>query len=357
MIARRHLLGRLFGVFAALVIVAAEAAADAADYTALAADYSAPAPFSVLRAIPLDRALEDRILALDPANVSDSDVRNLLARGPAPRIINIHGGVPFVYLVMSSFSKFLIGMGYPEERIRLPATGEFSLGPYGESTQEAGSVAAFYEREGLTPMLIGHSQGGIQVVKILYELAGGLSKDIPLWNPYADRGPGRATFVDPRTGENRTVVGLRIGFASAVAAGGSAMLLAHHWQMAGKLKVIPDSVEDFTGFSLGFDWIALDGPDGEAGRYRSGGTAQVRNVILPSSYSHLNAPATSHLAESENLRQWINDFRPDVVRPVPTQGDTKNIWYAAEMWYSIKRHWVLEMQALIRARRAANAYP
>ena len=135
------------------------------------------------------------------------------------------------------------------------------------------------------------------------------------------------------------------------------MLLAHHWQMSGKLKIIPDSVDDFTGFSLGFDWIALDGPDGEAGRYRSAGTAQVRNVILPSSYSHVNTPATAHLAENEEVRKWINDFRPDVVRPLPTSGDIKNILYGAELWYSIKRHWVLELQALIKARRAANAYP
>src|SRR5688572_8177629 len=58
--------------------------------------------------------LSARILVLDPEHVTDVQIREVLARTPAPRIINIHGGVFPVHTRMISFSKFLIGMGYPE---------------------------------------------------------------------------------------------------------------------------------------------------------------------------------------------------------------------------------------------------
>ncbi len=43
---------------------------------------SRPAPGSVLRALPVDRALEDRILALDPEHITADDVRDTLANAP-----------------------------------------------------------------------------------------------------------------------------------------------------------------------------------------------------------------------------------------------------------------------------------
>ncbi len=57
-----------------------------------------PAPIAALRATPpasalrwrtmaLDPQIEERILALDPEHVSDSDVRTVLAAGPTPRIV------------------------------------------------------------------------------------------------------------------------------------------------------------------------------------------------------------------------------------------------------------------------------
>ena len=51
----------------------------------------------------VDRAIEDRILAMDPASVSQADVRNVLAKGPTPRIILMHGGIFPVHLAMESF--------------------------------------------------------------------------------------------------------------------------------------------------------------------------------------------------------------------------------------------------------------
>ena len=67
---------------------------------------------TVLRNLRLDADLEDRILGLDPERISERNVREILARGPAPRIILIHGtGIPFLFHAMGSFSAFLISMG------------------------------------------------------------------------------------------------------------------------------------------------------------------------------------------------------------------------------------------------------
>jgi len=67
---------------------------------------------------PMDKALEDRILALDPETVTGRDARETLAQGPVPRIMLLHGGVYGVHLLMESFAEFLSAMGYPIDRIR-----------------------------------------------------------------------------------------------------------------------------------------------------------------------------------------------------------------------------------------------
>ena len=121
---------------------------------------------------------------------------------------------------------------------------------------------------------------------------------------------------------------------------GSAMFLAHHrWKWPASSRSFPIRSRTLP-LSLGFDLIALVRRQGVA---RSGGTAQVRD-ILPSSYSHVNTLATSHLHKNEEVRKWINDFRPDVDKATPRH----YLWAGPEVFD--RRHWVL--QALIRARRA-----
>ena len=119
-----------------------------------------------------DAALQARIIALDPAHISDRDVREVLAKGPTPRMMLLHGGVYPVHLLMESFGAFLTGMGYPEAGIRDPGSGDWSYSPYLRTSQLAGLVAWQYEHDGMRPMLIGHSQGGLSAVKILKDLAG-----------------------------------------------------------------------------------------------------------------------------------------------------------------------------------------
>src|SRR5205823_1559584 len=102
-----------------------------------------------LQAAPIEQALaaaktslspelEDRILALDPEHVTGSDIRETLARAPAPRIIKIHGGIARVVPRMISFSEFLAGMGYPRAALTNVADGTCTFSCYESSEMIAG---------------------------------------------------------------------------------------------------------------------------------------------------------------------------------------------------------------------------
>lgn len=311
-----------------------------------------PAPSPPPRAAP-DRAVEDRILALAPARVSEGDVRDTLAKGPAPRIMLIHGGIYPVHLSMTSFGEFLTGMGYPESSIRDPYDGSWSHSPYEDAERLAGIAAWYYERDGMPPMIIGHSQGGMQAVKVLHVLDGAYSPRVPVWNPLTDFAENRTAIVDPLTGQPQEVVGLRLSYVSAVGAGGAAFLLPNQWNLLGKLRTIPDTVDDFTGYSIDVDFWAWTLPGVDATRkYHHGGRANVRNVTLPAWYNHVVVPATRELAQDAGTRAWINAYVPGTTPATPPPDGAKNVLWAADVWYSVKKHWVLEAQRLIRAKRS-----
>jgi hypothetical protein len=308
-------------------------------------------PQAVIAGMALDPQLELRILALDPQRVSDSDVRQVLAHGPTPRIVALHGGVYPVHLLMESFSRFLSGMGYPPHKLRHPGDGRLSHSPYENSLQIAGLIAWYYEHEGLMPMLVGHSQGGIQLVKVLHDLAGDGVTQIEVWNPLTDAAEPRVSIVDPFTGAERPVLGLKIGYASVVGSGGAALMLPNQWSMVRRLRSIPNTVDDFTGYALAVDLIAWDMP-GAGARYQAQGGARVRNVELPAEYSHVFVPRTSHLARDPALRVWLNAYVPGSGDPPPAEGRAAdNSLWAADVWFHIKKHWVLEAQKVVRARR------
>ena len=44
--------------------------------------------------------------------------------------------------------------------------------------------------------------------------------------------------------------------------------------------------------------------------YHATGTARVRNVILPASYSHIELPRAAHLARQPGVRAWIDAQTP-----------------------------------------------
>lgn len=300
--------------------------------------------------------LNARILALDPEHVTDVQIREVLARTPAPRIINIHGGIFPVHTRMISFSKFLIGMGYPELSITNGSDGTYTFSCYESSSKVAGMIAWYYEKEGLRPIIIGHSQGGLQAVKVLHRFAGLTADRLEVWNPLTWQPEGRFDITDPISGRVRPVVGLQLSYVTTVGSGGLARILPNQWSMCGRLRTIPDSVEEFTGFYKGLDPLGGDFLGyGPANYSRPNGQAVVRTVRLPSSYHHGSIPDTRHLLESQEIKDWINRYQP-ASGPVLTleldqdfDADSRHILWAAEVWHSIKRHWVLELQRMIRA--------
>jgi len=299
--------------------------------------------------------LREKILALDPEHVTGKDVKDVLSQAPAPKIINIHGGVYPVYLCMKSFSEFLIGMGYPEASIRNPGDGSYSFSCYASSEKIVGAIAWYYERDGMRPMIVGHSQGGMQAVKILHELSGDSVKEIPVWNPLTQQTESRCDITDPLTGKKRPVVGLQLSYVTAVGAGGITRFLPNQWSVDGDLREIPDSVVEFTGFYLGLD--VLGGDDlgfGSANCYKATGKAIVRNVQLPTSYRHATIPDTRHLLDSQEVVDWINNYTPTNKPELNVQfkSDSSNILWAADVWHDIKKYWVIELQRLIRAQEA-----
>ena len=118
-----------------------------------------------------------------------------------------------------------------------------------------------------------------------------------MWDPLSDAAESRTSIIDPLTGQSRPVVGVTVAYASAVGAGGAAFLLPNQWNMLHRLRTIPDSVEDFTGFMISGDLVAWSFPGAEgASRYRSKGTANVRNVTLPATYNHIFVTVTQPFA-------------------------------------------------------------
>lgn len=310
-----------------------------------AAEHHAAAPSRPL--VP-DRALDERILALDPYHVSDADVRNVLARGPTPRIMLLYGGIYPVKPIMQSFGYFLVRMGYPEARIRDPGDHDWSYSPYDDAEKLAGLIAWDYERTGVRPMMIGHSQGGMQAVKVLHELAGHFDDEVRVYDPMRGEFEDRTTIVDPLTHRERPVVGVSVSYASAVGAGGATFLMPNQWSMLGKLQSIPNTAVEFTGFTVGIDLIGGDS------HYHHNGTAKVRNVALPLSYNHVFVPLVGPLAEEPAVRDWINAYSPGDSRGASSlPGDApQHVLWAADVWYSIKKHWCLEAQRLVRAESA-----
>ena len=309
------------------------------------------------RQAPFAPELAERILALDPTNVTAQDVRSVLSQAPAPRIVNIHGGLATVIARMVSFSEFLVGMGYPVVSLTNPSDGTYSFSCYESSEKIAGAIAWYYEHEGLRPMIVGHSQGGMQAVKVLWKLAGLSARKLHVWNPLSWEREERCEILDPVTGQRRPVVGLKLPYATSMGAGGLTRVLPNQWDMCGRLRDIPDSVEEFTGFFkgkdlYGGDWLGY----GPANHFKSMSKAVVRNVRLPAYYKHGGVPDNVHLLKSQQLMDWLNNYHPndkpyDEPRlDVKFDADSKNILWAADVWYSIKKHWVLELQRLLRAR-------
>jgi hypothetical protein len=158
-------------------------------------------------------------------------------------------------------------------------------------------------------------------------------------------------IVDPLSGDTRPVVGLRLPYVAALATGKLARVLLGQWEMLAKLREIPDTAEEFTGFAI--EWDLLAGLFPRSDPYLATGSARVRNVILPASYTHIGLPWTRHLAADPVTRAWIEAYLPDGNAELPDAAgvDTTNLLHAADIWHSVKRHWTIEARRLFGAKR------
>ena len=258
----------------ALSALAFAAARDASRAAARAVDADAGD-----RAAELDPAIAARLLALDPENIGARDVAEVLAKVPAPRIILLQG----------SFAPRHDGAvrGVPDRdglsggaASANPRDGRRSTSSFTDSRQLAGTLAWYYETEGMRPMLIGHSQGGMLAIRMLHELAGAFGDAIPVWNPLTDEALPRTTIVDPRERRARPVVGLRVPYAAAIATGKLPRLLLGQWSM------LAEAAQDSRHASTNSPGSRSNGTSspatfGGAEPYVATGTAAVRNVTLP----------------------------------------------------------------------------
>jgi hypothetical protein len=290
----------------------------------------------------IDEAVATRLRALDCASVHEADVHDVLARAGAPRIVLLQGSVPLV--TMEPFARFLIAMGYPEARLRNPRDGELSYSSFADSARLAGELAFDYEQSGMEPMLIGHSQGGMLVIRTLYEFAGAFHDALHVVDPATGETLSRTSIVDPHTGQLRPVVGLHVAYAAALATGWLPRLMLGQWDMLSRLRKIPDTVSEFTGFILPHD--PIEGNLLGDSPYEALGRAHVRNVTLPGSYHHLTLPLAAHLASDPAIRAWIDAWSPRGSAPTPS-GDTSNLVHATDIWYSVKRNWCLQARGLL----------
>ena len=182
-----------------------------------------------------------------------------------------------------------------------------------------------------------------------------------MWNPLTGVAEDRTTIVDPLTGRERPVIGLSVAYASVVGTGGWSLALPNQW------SVLPHAADDprhrrrVHGYRIGVDFFAwtIPGLEGAktftAERQDERAQRDAAGRRTPTSF----VPGTAHLAEDPAMQAWIDAFDPRIPAnwTPPPELDRASVLWAADVWYSIKKHWTLEAQRLIRARRAGQAKP
>jgi hypothetical protein len=79
----------------------------------------------------------------------------------------------------------------------------------------------------------------------------------------------------------------------------------------------------------------------------------VRNVTLPTTYTHIGLPRVEHLAAQAATRAWIDAYVPGANVAIPEEPgvDTTNLVHAADIWYSVKKNWCLSARRRLDAIR------
>ena len=206
----------------------------------------------------------------------------------------------------------------------------------------------------MLPMLIGHSQGGMLVVRTLHELAGDFADADPGPRSGHRRALPRTTFRDPA--HRRGAAGRRAArspFAAAIATGKLPRVL---------LRPMVDAAE------------AAQDPGHRRRVHRvhhrvGSDRRQLRRRRPVRRDGHARTCATSRCPRLQPYRHpadrstWPRTrSRAPGSTPTPRRAsrraaggadvDTRNLLHAADLWFSVKKHWCLEAQRSLRAQRA-----
>jgi len=307
---------------------------------------AASALFAALALVASSHAAD--VASLDCAR-ADALTAAMLPAARAPHVVMLQGSLGIV--TMEPFGRFLAAMGYPERALVDAHGGAMTTDSDIAGPTLAGALASMHERDGVRPIVIGHSKGGGVVIQTLRALAGVDGNDLPLVDPRTLAPLPRTSYADPATGESRRVVDLKLPLAAAIATGRMPRILRGQFELARVLRDVPDSAESFVGFFIPFDPIAGTFA-GDEDPYRALGRANVRNVVLPPQTSHIGVPRTEALAADPAARAWIERYRPGAGEPPPALRDAENLAMAAELWFAIKHAWCSEAQRAAPGRRS-----
>jgi hypothetical protein len=220
-------------------------------------------------------------------------------------------------------------MGYPEAHSQ-PARRQPLLRRV-ESDEPAGLLAWHYERDGMMPALIGHSRGGMIVVRTLYEFSG--VRDVDRGARSRDR---RSAAHDDRRSCHRrgaSVIGLKVDYASAIATGKLPRLVLGQWDMLSKLRKISTAPST----SRASPFRSISSPTSEMSIPMSPSVPRGHATLLPASYSHIMIPKTEHLATNPLTRAWIAAYVPaSDLPPFPPATASTPRTSCADVWYSVK---------------------
>jgi hypothetical protein len=163
----------------------------------------------------------------------------------------------------------------------------------------AGYVAWYYEHTGMHPMVIGHSMGAMQTNLILHVLNGEYSHHLTVWNPQTGEPETRDQITDPLLGTPRSVAGLKVAYASALAAGGMARLVRPTGFCSASCALSPTRWKISSDTILGWTQLAAIFLDSETSMTTTqSARPSVRTVSLPFGAEHFSAPVVRLLAET-----------------------------------------------------------
>ena len=314
-------------------------------------------------ALSQDPELSRRILGLDPNRVSQRDISDILSKGPTPWLMTI-APLPPWSVEFLNLIKFFVKSGYPANRIGDPRSNDYRIDWRERPEIIGGMTAWFYENDGMAPILIGWSGGGILAVHVLHTLNGSPDTEkVRMVSARTGEIEERTWFRDFHTGERRPMSALRIPFAAALAAGGLGRYVQPKiWPIVHGLHQVPDTVHEFLGFKSPQDIFGTDMLNGsdagfvEANRFQAMGSANVRSIMTDDSYDHFWVVHCNELLETPEGTVWVQNYRPDSSHGHRDYRHTiefsfiegKRNLFCGEIWHAVKKHWALSAQRVAR---------